>query len=203
MLQRRRPKSWLRTSVRTRCTSPAIGVLLSLCPSSRRRHAVNQQAKDRIGGDQKCVVCVFRTWGDGRACGVYGRAAIAVLVNSSAMYQYLHCLPSEDAFEHCGDHYRAGPGLLPAHVNVSKRNLLTDSLSGGGAPRPAIWSLRQKLDSPRQADRRLGQSNAQKRLFDRPGLSTFWRNDNTENSAPFHPDTVEIQYHRTRRSDYL
>ena len=44
----------------------------------------------------------------------------------------------------------------------------------------ALWSLRQKLDSPRQADRRLGQSNAQKRLFDRPGLSTFWRNDNTD-----------------------
>jgi len=42
----------------------------------------------------------------------------------------------------------------------------------------ALWSLRQKLDSPRQADRRLGQSNAQKRLFDRPGLSTFSRNDN-------------------------
>ena len=47
------------------------------------------------------------------------------------------------------------------------------------------WSLRQKLDSRRQADRRLGQSNAQKRLFDRPGLSTFWRNDkNRESSDP-------------------
>ena len=42
-----------------------------------------------------------------------------------------------------------------------------------------MWSLRQKLDSLRQADRRLDQSNAQKILFDRPGLSTFWRNDNT------------------------
>ena len=40
-------------------------------------------------------------------------------------------------------------------------------------------ALRQKLNRPRQADRRLGQSNALKRLFDRPGLSTFWRNDNT------------------------
>jgi len=44
--------------------------------------------------------------------------------------------------------------------------------------RKLLWSLRQKLDRPRQADRRLGQSNAQKRLLDRPGLSTFWRNDN-------------------------
>jgi len=51
-----------------------------------------------------------------------------------------------------------------------------------------IWSLRQKLDSPRQEDRRLGQSNAQKRLFDRPGLSTFWRNDNTrhDKEVPWH-----------------
>jgi len=47
-----------------------------------------------------------------------------------------------------------------------------------------LWSLRQKLDSPRQADRRLGQSNAQKRLFDRPGLSTFWRNDNKTMACP-------------------
>jgi len=38
----------------------------------------------------------------------------------------------------------------------------------------------QKLDRPRQAYLRLGQSNAQKRLVDSPGLSTFWRNDNTE-----------------------
>jgi len=45
-----------------------------------------------------------------------------------------------------------------------------------------LWSLRQKLDSPRQADRHLGQSNAQKRLFDRPGLSTFGRNDNKAGS---------------------
>jgi len=52
-------------------------------------------------------------------------------------------------------------------------------------PVTCIWSLRQKLDSPRQADRRLGQSNAQKRLFDRPGLSTFWRNDHSVlRSAP-------------------
>jgi len=46
-----------------------------------------------------------------------------------------------------------------------------------------LWSLRQKLDSPRQADRRLGQSNAQKRLFDRPGLSTFWRIDHRRNTV--------------------
>ena len=32
---------------------------------------------------------------------------------------------------------------------------------------------------PSQADRCLGQSNAEKRLFDRHGLSTFWRNRNT------------------------
>ena len=31
---------------------------------------------------------------------------------------------------------------------------------------------------PGQANRCLGQSNAEKRLFDRPGLSTYWRNDN-------------------------
>ena len=61
------------------------------------------------------------------------------------------------------------------------RGAVTRGGSGAGAGR--LWSLRQKLDSPRQADRRLGQSNAQKRLFDRPGLSTFWRNDNREGCA--------------------
>ena len=54
----------------------------------------------------------------------------------------------------------------------------TGALSSRSRGVHSLWSLRQKLDSPRQADRRLGQSNAQKRLFDRPGLSTFWRNDN-------------------------
>jgi len=35
---------------------------------------------------------------------------------------------------------------------------------------------------PSQADRCLGQSNAEKSLFVRPGLSTFWRNDNSQDS---------------------
>jgi len=59
-----------------------------------------------------------------------------------------------------------------------------------------LSSLRQKLDSPRQADRRLGQSNAQKRLFDRPGLFTFWRNDiiiAIRNRARPEVATVEVQ----------
>ena len=41
------------------------------------------------------------------------------------------------------------------------------------------WSLRQMLDSPGQADRRFGQSKAQKCLFGRPGRSTIWRNNNS------------------------
>jgi len=44
-----------------------------------------------------------------------------------------------------------------------------------------VWSLCLQLDNPRPADRRLGQSNAQKLLFDSPGLSAFWRNGNSTN----------------------
>jgi len=71
---------------------------------------------------------------------------------------------------HCTDEE-----YLRVTVRSRKKNggVLTSSLQ------LSLWSLRQELDSPRQADRRLGQSNAQKRLFDRPGLSTFWRNDNS------------------------
>ena len=36
---------------------------------------------------------------------------------------------------------------------------------------------------PSQADRCLGQSNAEKHLLVRPGLSTFWRNDNKQAGA--------------------
>jgi len=48
-------------------------------------------------------------------------------------------------------------------------------------PRPLPVSYGRCAKSwrgPSQADRCLGQSNAEKRLFVRPGLSTFWRNDN-------------------------
>jgi len=38
----------------------------------------------------------------------------------------------------------------------------------------------------------LGQSNAPKRLFDRPGLSTFWRNDNIA-VFPILADPVDVK----------
>jgi len=59
-------------------------------------------------------------------------------------------------------------------INMTLTNGRLSSQSGPvyggrkGVEYGLVWSLRQKLDSPRQADRRLGQSNAQKRLFDRP-----------------------------------
>ena len=66
---------------------------------------------------------------------------------------------------------------MKRHMNKGNAKQGPQSTWPQGRNTVSVWSLRQTLDSPRQADRSLGQSNAQKRPFDRPGLYTFWRND--------------------------
>jgi len=67
------------------------------------------------------------------------------------------------------------PAAIGRFCRATDENGCADRLDNAAL----LWSLRQKLDRPRQANRRLGQSNTQTRLLDRPGLSTFLRNDNT------------------------
>jgi len=90
-------------------------------------------------------------------------------------FQIDHYDPTEADLEHFWN--SCSEGFLGERLYAQKRFVVALRWYCGGSC-GSVWSLRQKLDSRRQADRRLGQSNAQKRLFDRPGLSTFWRNDN-------------------------
>jgi len=66
--------------------------------------------------------------------------------------------------------------------HLQERHYATPSPPPPTHPEPFYGRCAKSWRGPSQADRCLGQSNAEISLFDRPGLSTFWRNDN--NPAP-------------------